>query len=42
LWLFFNTQIQVDPILTTWNNVVIILWNDYIQNIKDNWFRYDL
>ncbi|MFZ2151072.1 MAG: LCP family protein [Candidatus Absconditicoccaceae bacterium] len=42
LSLFFNSQIQVDPILTTGNNVVIILGNDYIQNIKDNGFRYNL
>jgi LCP family protein required for cell wall assembly len=42
LWLFFNSQIQVESVITTWNNVVIILWNDYIQNIKDNWFKYDL
>jgi len=42
LWLFFDSQIKVDAWLTTWNNVVIVLWNDYIQNIKDNWFRYSL
>ena len=42
LSLFFDAQIQTDESLIPSNNVVIVLWNDYIQSIKDNWFKNNL
>lgn len=41
LWLFFDSQI-FNTNAWTGNELLIVLWNDYIQKIKENWFRYDL